>query len=333
MGVMTVQNKLELLRQLQEGHSVAETAEKFGASKRAVFYWKKQFDGSLDSLTPKKRGPGMKARRKVSPELEQEILQMRIGRNWGYRRIMWHLRRIQNIHLSKNCIRYWLRKHAVPPRKRRRHKKRGGRRFLPNQKVLIDIKEHRITGVGKVFTYVALDRCTRKMNARCYPNKTTDNAIEFAKGTVKAFGLMNTIQIDNGRQFVYLVPKKKKRGRPKKRQKSRRRKNRFGEFAESLGIKLKFIDFSSPTQNSHIERAIRTLKEEFLLCQRFESVEDLNIKLAEFLEQYNGDREHGGLDGKTPNEVWDEQRALSPYAQKCAGSVQELSAPNRAKII
>ncbi len=332
MSVITVQNKLELLRQLQEGHSVAETAGRFGASKRAVFYWKKQFDGGLDSLIPKKRGPKLKVRRKVSSELEQEILQMRIGKNWGYRRIMWHLRRTKNIYLSKNCIRYWLRKHALPPRKRRKHKRRGGRRFLPNQKVLIDIKEHRIAGIGKVFTYVALDRCTRKMNAHCYLNKTTDNAIEFAKDTVKKFGLMNTIQIDNGRQFVYLVPKKKKRGRPKKR-KSRRRKNRFGEFAESLGIKLKFIDFSSPTQNSHIERAIRTLKEEFLLCQRFEDVGGMNAALAQFLAQYNGDREHGGLDGKTPNDVWNEQRALSPYAQKYVESVQKLSAPNRAKII
>lgn len=333
MGVITVQNKLEILRYLQQGHSVVEAAERFRASKRAIFYWRKDFDGSLDSLVPLKRGPKVNCRKKVSLELEQEILQMRIGKGWGYRRIMWHLRRNQNIFLSKNSVRYWLRKHSIQPKKVRRRKKKGGRRFLPNEKVMMDIKEHRLAGVGKVYTYAAIDRCTRRMNALCFPNKTTDNAIEFAKRTIRVFGLMKTIQIDNGRQFVYLVPKKRRRGRPKKIRKSRRRRNRFGEFVESVGIKLKFIDFGKPNQNAHIERGIRTLNEEFLLCQRFRSIDELNLKLSEFLKQYNEDREHGGLDGKTPKDVWNEKRVLSPYADRCPESVQELFAPNRAKII
>jgi transposase InsO family protein len=333
MVVITVQEKLEIIRKLQEGGSVAETARDFGVSKRAVFYWRKRFDGGPESLLLKKRGPKAGSRRKIGATLEQEILRLRIEKKWGYRRIAWHLKRKNGVILSKNTVRYWLRKHAIVPRKRKARRKRGGRKYLPNEKVLLDIKEHRLAGVGKVHTYAAVDRCTRRMFAKSYPRKTTDNAIDFMKQLVLTFGFMKMLQIDNGRQFVFIVPKKRKRGRPRKREKRRRRKNRFGEFVDSLGIKLKFIDFGMPNQNAHIERAIRTLNEEFLEVQRFDSIDDLNNKLKVFLKEYNEEREHGGLDGKTPNSVWKEKKALSRYAEHYPKSVQELFAPNRAKII
>lgn len=331
--MITVQEKLEIIRRLQEGKSVAETAREFNVSTRAVFYWRKRFDGGPESLILKKRGPKATSRKKIDAMLEQEILELRLEKKWGYRRIAWHLKRKNGILLSKNTVRYWLRKHSISPRKRKARRKRGGRKYLPNEKVLLDIKEHRLAGVGKVHTYVSVDRCTRRMFARSYPRKTTDNAIDFMKQLVLAFGFMKTLQIDNGRQFVYIVPKKRKRGRPKKQEKRRRRKNRFGEFVESLGIKLRFIDFGMPNQNAHVERAIRTLNEEFLEVQRFESIDDLNNKLRVFLKEYNEEREHGGLDGKTPKSVWQEKKALSRYAGNYPETVQELSAPNRAKII
>ncbi|MEW5996219.1 MAG: IS481 family transposase [Candidatus Micrarchaeota archaeon] len=333
MAVITVQEKLEILKRLQEGQSVAETAKEFGVSRRTVFYWRKRFDGGVESLLLQKRGPKTSSRKKVDAELEQEILELRLKKKWGYRRIMWHLRRKRGVGLSKNTIRYWLRKHSIPPKRRKRKGKRRGRKYLPNEKVLIDIKEHRLKGVGKVYTYVGIDRCTRRVFAESYRRKTTDNAIDFTKKLILAFGFMKMIRIDNGRQFVYLVPKKRKRGRPKKVKKSRRRKNRYGEFVESLGIRLKFIDFGRPNQNAHIERAIRTLKEEFLDVQRFERLDDLNSKLKAFLEEYNEEREHGGLEGKTPASVWQEKKALSRYAEHYPETVQELFAPNRAKII
>ena len=333
MVVITVQDKLEILKRLQEGQSVTETAKEFGVSRRTVFYWRKKFDGGLESLLLKKRGPKISSRKKVDSEVEQEILELRLKKKWGYRRIMWYLRRKKGINLSKNTVRYWLRKHLVPPKKRKAKGKRRGRKYLPNEKVLLDIKEHRLKGAGKVYTYVGIDRCTRRVFAMSYGRKTTDNAIDFTKKLILAFGFMRTIQIDNGRQFVYLIPKKRKRGRPKKLRKSRRRKNRFGEFVESLGVKLKFIDFGKPNQNAHVERAIRTLKEEFLDVQKFEDLDDLDIELKTFLEEYNEEREHGGLDGKTPASVWNEKKVLSKYAEHYPETVQELFAPNRAKII
>jgi len=301
--VITVQQKFEVIKMYQQGTPAVEIAKEKGVSLRSVFYWTKRFDGSLDSLENKKRGP-RNAERKVSGEDEREILELRVAKGWGYRRIMWYFKRRKGKSLSKNTIRYWIRKHLIPARKRRKHKRRTRTRSLPNDKWIIDIKEHRISDVGRVYTFVGIDDYSRRKFAYSYKRKSAGNAIDFIKRLVCEVGLMKRLQMDNGTQFVYVVKKKRGRGRPRKNRKPRRKTNKFGRFVKSLGIKLKFIDFGKFGQNSKIERAIRTLKEEFLEVEKFKDLDDLNARLALYLKGYNEEREHGSLNGLTPMDVW-----------------------------
>ncbi len=301
--VVTVQQKFEVIKMYQQGTPAVEIVKRIGVSLRSIFYWVNKFDGSLEYLENKKRGP-RNPERKVSREDEAEILELRAAKGWGYRRIAWHFKRRKGKLLSKNAIRYWIRKHSLPPRKRRKQRRSGRSRSLPNDKWIIDIKEHRIRDVGRVYTFVGIDDCSRRKFAHSYRRKSAGNAIDFVKRLVREVGLMKRLQMDNGTQFVYVVKQKRGKGRPKKNRKPRRRTNKFGRFAKSLGIKLKFIDFGEFGQNSKIERAIRTLKEEFLEVEKFKDLDDLNIKLALYLKGYNEEREHGSLNGLTPMDVW-----------------------------
>jgi len=263
--MVTVQQKFEVIKMYQQGTPAVEIAKEKGVSLRSVFYWAKRFDGDLDSLENKKRGP-RNAERKVSGEDEREILELRVAKGWGYRRTR--------------------------------------TRSLPNDKWIIDIKEHRISGVGRVYTFVGIDDCSRRKFAHSYRRKSAENAIDFVKRLVREAGLMKRLQMDNGTQFVYVIKKKRGRGRPKRNRKPRRKTNKFGRFVKSLDIKLKFIDFGEFGQNSKIERAIRTLKDEFLEVEKFKDLDDLNTKLALYLKGYNEEREHGSLNGLTPMDVW-----------------------------
>ena len=69
-----------------------------------------------------------------------------------------------------------------------------------------------------------------------------------------------------------------------------------------------------PEGNGVAERAIRTLKEQLLWVQHFETVEDLRQALASFAAEYNASwlRQRHGY--KTPDQIRVEQKALEPEA-------------------
>lgn len=77
----------------------------------------------------------------------------------------------------------------------------------------------------------------------------------------------------------------------------------FTSFLFVLGIKHQKSDVAAPWQNGRIERFFGTFKEKVRQIVITNS-DDLTQKLAEFSYWYNSIRSHSYLDGKTPDEVW-----------------------------
>lgn len=248
------------------------------------------------------QGTGV-GRLKVTSAVEELLVELRAEKR-GYKRISWRLKRKHGVVLSPTAVKHWLKKHGLAGyRKKRKGKRRPDRtKKLPNQLWRLDLKEFRIKGVGKTYDYVGIDDCTRTLFAQAYKHKNADNAIDFVKQSTKKYGRPEEIRVDNGTQFVYLLKRKYKRHKLRKR--TRRRTNKFGSFCKNQGIKLTFIPFGQPNKNAKIERGIKTLKYELITRQRFKDLDDFNKKQAEYLLFYNDDREHGGLAGETPAECW-----------------------------
>jgi len=196
--------------------------------------------------------------------------------------------------LAKHGLAGYRRKH----RKGRKHRQAR----VPNERVLIDFTEKRIEKGKRTYTFIAIDSCTRRMFTAVYASKTMANAIDFVKRVVKSWGLMTRIQLDNGTQFVYLLKRKYKKR--KLRKKTRRQQNKFGAFCAELGIKLKFIPVGRPDKNAEVERAVRTLKEECMDVMRLKNIGQVKREVARFTRFYNQSREHGAHDGDTPLNVW-----------------------------
>lgn len=80
---------------------------------------------------------------------------------------------------------------------------------------------------------------------------------------------------------------------------------RFHEFCEGLKLKHHFIHKNTPNENAIIERSFRTDEEEFFfrLPRRPKHYDELRQWLSEFLNYYNNERIHLGINLLTPSQV------------------------------
>jgi putative transposase len=80
----------------------------------------------------------------------------------------------------------------------------------------------------------------------------------------------------------------------------------FIKTARRLNITQEFIPRYSPEYNGSIERFFRTLKQECAWLTKFETFEDAESTISEWIEYYNEERLHSSLGYLTPRE-WRKQ--------------------------
>ena len=75
-------------------------------------------------------------------------------------------------------------------------------------------------------------------------------------------------------------------------------------LVRSYGLKQEFITPHCPQQNGMVERVIRTLKEQCIHRQRFDSIQHATRAIGDWISFYNHRRPHQALDMKTPAEAF-----------------------------
>ena len=70
------------------------------------------------------------------------------------------------------------------------------------------------------------------------------------------------------------------------------------------GLKQEFITPHCLQQNGMVERVIRTLKEQCIHRQRFDSIQHATRAIGDWISFYNNRRPHQALDMKTPAEAF-----------------------------
>ena len=74
----------------------------------------------------------------------------------------------------------------------------------------------------------------------------------------------------------------------------------FVNEMNNLGIDQKYTPFRCPTANGIAERFMRTIKEEKVWHHRFETMEEAEKVIANWIERYNQQRLHSSLDDRSP---------------------------------
>jgi transposase InsO family protein len=155
-----------------------------------------------------------------------------------------------------------------------------------------------LKGVGKVYIQSVLDCHSRYAWARLYTSKLPVTAVHILNEAVLPFfedhgAEVAVILSDNGREFC---------GRPDQ--------HPYELFLQLEGIEHRTTPVRRPQSNGFIERFHRTLLDEHLRVtgrtKWYETVEEMQNDLDEFLLRYNTQRPHQGLNmnGRTPYQVF-----------------------------
>ena len=73
-----------------------------------------------------------------------------------------------------------------------------------------------------------------------------------------------------------------------------------------MGINQAFTSYNNPKGNADTERTMRTLKEELLWLQEWNSLEHLKTSLSLWVNEFNTTYLHSALGWKTPQSVHDQ---------------------------
>jgi len=158
----------------------------------------------------------------------------------------------------------------------------------------IDITEINLTNNPKFYLFVAVDRVSKFTVARLYQNQTAENSVKFLKEVIELCPYkIHRILTDNGAQFTYALLAKHLR--PKAF-------HPFDLLCRKNAIKHKLTKFRHPWTNGQVERANRTIKDATTKTYHYDSMEQLEKHLQEFLLVYNFAKKLKVLKFKTPFE-------------------------------
>jgi len=279
--------KLLALEAIQHGLNRSEVAEIIGVAAVTVSSWQKRYDA--EGLAGLYRHPSSKKARARCRHLEERILAHRSEHpDHGVRRIRDDLRREEGLSVSPETVRTVVNENDLgnPPVKPRRRPAQVRRfeRSLPNALWQIDIFTFQMKRFYKVYLVGIIDDHSRYLVGwGLFRQQTAAAVLEVVKGALGQWGAPREILSDNGRQFV-----------------AWRGKTRFQKVLKQQGIGHVRSAPHHPMTLGKIERFWQTIWHEYLEEAVFASFADACQRLDHWVQYYNHQRPHQGIDGACP---------------------------------
>ena len=285
---------LLIRRVLDEGWTVKAAAESIGISARRAYVWLSRF---------KAEGPdGLKDRSSRPHRLprshELGLVVEAVGRR---RRGQAALRIASELGVSRSTVGFWLRKAGISrardlqpqePPNRYEHAAPGDLLHLDTKKLAnFHQAGHRITGnrhkQSRGAGYQVLHVCNDDHSRACYMEVLPDEK----KGTTAAF--LQRALLHFQAQGVQVRKLLTDNGSPY-------RSKEFKAMRESLGLKHSRTRPYRPRTNGKAERLIQTALREWAYGPTWQSSDERNQALSDWLHFYNHHRPHSALGGQPP---------------------------------
>jgi transposase InsO family protein len=159
----------------------------------------------------------------------------------------------------------------------------------------IDIAEVQ-TAEGKLYLYVAIDRTSKFAFVQLVKRTGRSSASAFLEALIKAVPYkIHTVLTDNGIQFTF--PPRYADGPT-----ARYMTHMFDMRCQENGIEHRLTKVRHPWTNGQVERMNRTIKEATVKRYHYDSHEQLQSHLNDFINAYNFGRRLKTLKGLTPYE-------------------------------
>ncbi len=223
---------------------------------------------------------------KVTKELEKIILELRLNHRFGPMRIRFRLKRKYGVSLSTKSIYNLLKRHNlnVLAIKIKRKYKRFEMKY-PNELVQMDTKgPFYLKGSrNKNYFIHVIDDCSRKVVSKWCNRRTGEEALSALKEWIELHGKPMKVLHDGGREFT---------------------SNKFKNYLFLNEIKDKQIPKGYPQEQGKVEAYNNIVIAEFLQVEELIDMRDGIEKYESFVNSYNYEREHGGIQGMTPSEKY-----------------------------
>ena len=269
----------------RSGKSISYVCIAFGISRETWYKWKRLYDVyGVDGLKNQSRKPHNIKNVKVTEELEKLVLELRLNNRFGPMRIRFRLKRKYGVSLGTKTIYNLLKRHKlnVLAVKLKRKYKRFEMKH-PNELVQMDTKGPFYLKASRTKHYFihVIDDCSRKVVSKWCNRRTSEAALSVLKEWVKLHGKPNKVMHDGGTEFT---------------------STDFKNFLILNGIKDKQIPKGYPQEQGKVEAYNKIVISEFLQVEELKDEKDGAEKYESFVNSYNYEREHGGINGMTPAE-------------------------------
>ena len=263
-------------------YGVKRAARRYHTNRQFVYRQLKRYDGDVRSLALKSRKPHKSPN--AHNEEELGLIRRMLKRNGIYGLAEVYVRCKRNGYtrsFGSMCKQIRKRGYIKPKIRRKsytKYERMDGR--YPGDKVQVDIKYVpeecvRFPSYGdRYYKITAIDEYSRKRVLKIVKEKSTYETSKYLLELEKNMGFkINTIQVDNGYEFVNDAEKTN-------------RKTRFQLVAEYLGMKIKRTRPYSPWQNGKVERSHREDGKILYGRKIFRSEKELKTAVKKHMQRY-----------------------------------------------
>ena len=279
---------------LASGLTKQEFGKAWGVSASTLGQWEHLYrEFGADGLMPKVRGKNdRRVGRKIPIAVQDEILKVKREKpEMGLKNIRHWLFRFRGMKVSTGSIRKTVVAEGLAlarkPRKKRRssEKVRRFERAKPMQLWQSDITQFTLGQYwSRVYLTVFMDDHSRYIVGwRLQSRQTAELVIDAFKDASTRFGKPEEVLTDQGRQYF-----------------AWRGKSELEKLLEKEGIKHVVSRAHHPQTLGKCERFWETVGNEFWTRAKPQDLEEARVRLKHFIDHYNHQRPHQGLDGHVP---------------------------------
>lgn len=189
------------------GDTVSNICKRYGTSRKTYYKWNNRYkQKGIEGLLDNSKRPHSTPYRKVTSEIEETILDLRLTKRFGCSRIKFRLRKVVGISLSTRTIYKILKRHGLNILKCKA-KTRTYKRFVmkhPNEMVQMDILGPFYLSNSSQRNYIisCLDDCSRKVASRWSKRKRSVDILNVLEDWIVINGKPDRVMYDNGKQFT-----------------------------------------------------------------------------------------------------------------------------------
>jgi len=77
---------------------------------------------------------------------------------------------------------------------------------------------------------------------------------------------------------------------------------RFVEYLGKVGVQGQYTGYNAPDDNAYVERVIRTVKEDEIWANVYDTLSEARAAIEDYINDYNNERIHSALGYLTPSE-------------------------------